>query len=858
MRKFTFILSLLVAFVATAMAQTTYYKPGERKSSFNVGDKVFIYCTTLVPSYGQDRTGFLMDNGSSVDLNKAKPSNLYVTDGDARIWNITACEEMTDDSGNAYHVLNITNGSNSYLGTNGTTDNTEAVNLYVQSFSLTYGGHNLGDDCSSENADETTSTVASSITADNKVWTVRANIGSGDFWNANTNSFATWSSGYPYAFYSVDVADVTPVSLNHIYNGTTFKTETLYAATGSNTADVAAEALSIFGLTAGTPSYSAETVAEGTTISITYTLNSELPFEISNIDGTFGDDVKWYYMDIQRDPTKNVTYDITTDKVLTGNVTTKAARNLFAFAGDPANGFEIYNYVAGANKVFWRADATNGGRVFFTEKSATNGNRWMLTANGTSGYVFRLNGFETGYLNDHQPDMAIWNSSWGATDGGSTIQFTEVTDIATLIENEKPLLAQDITTVVDAAKAKIGTGFGKYSADEEFDGIVTELESFVEGVSSTTTIEELIEKYNTATTLTSHLIMNVPTNGKFYRLKGNTSGKYIKTTAASGKNPMTSDQEIYETTIYLDENGKLMSFATGLYLLIAQNSSGTWNFSHASSSVGAAVFEAGSAEGTFRIAISGRQLYDNGNDNGGTIDAAGAGATGERYDWIVEEMSYLPVKTNSSSINVATFYSPVAISTNTWSQRVKAYTGEIKDGYVTLTQITTESNIKNEWGDDITAIVIPANTPVYLERVTSDTELTSDGCTNLQIVYDFEGTLEEGVVNDFRGTIESKNVEESDIYVLGIGNDAANPVIGLYKAAENYSNGFKAYLPAPETGAQGIAAYGVRYAEGTTAIDEVEAAEAGEQVIYDLTGRRVESISAPGIYIVNGNKVVIK
>ena len=31
-----------------------------------------------------------------------------------------------------------------------------------------------------------------------------------------------------------------------------------------------------------------------------------------------------------------------------------------------------------------------------------------------------------------------------------------------------------------------------------------------------------------------------------------------------------------------------------------------------------------------------------------------------------------------------------------------------------------------------------------------------------------------------------------------------------------------------------------------------------DSVIYDLTGRKVENISAKGIYIVNGNKVLVK
>ncbi len=44
---------------------------------------------------------------------------------------------------------------------------------------------------------------------------------------------------------------------------------------------------------------------------------------------------------------------------------------------------------------------------------------------------------------------------------------------------------------------------------------------------------------------------------------------------------------------------------------------------------------------------------------------------------------------------------------------------------------------------------------------------------------------------------------------------------------------------------------------GDAAVENIKVAE-GEQEIYDLLGRRVEKITAAGIYIVNGKKVVIK
>ena len=44
----------------------------------------------------------------------------------------------------------------------------------------------------------------------------------------------------------------------------------------------------------------------------------------------------------------------------------------------------------------------------------------------------------------------------------------------------------------------------------------------------------------------------------------------------------------------------------------------------------------------------------------------------------------------------------------------------------------------------------------------------------------------------------------------------------------------------------------------TTAIDEVKGENGKVKTIYDLTGRRIDAITAPGIYIVNGKKTLVK
>ena len=85
--------------------------------------------------------------------------------------------------------------------------------------------------------------------------------------------------------------------------------------------------------------------------------------------------------------------------------------------------------------------------------------------------------------------------------------------------------------------------------------------------------------------------------------------------------------------------------------------------------------------------------------------------------------------------------------------------------------------------------------------------------------------------------------------------------VGLYKAQMNggvfLNNANKAYLPATALGnAQGASSLKFNFG-ATTDISGV-AAQQKSEVIYDLYGRKVNSATAPGIYIINGKKVMVK
>ena len=147
--------------------------------------------------------------------------------------------------------------------------------------------------------------------------------------------------------------------------------------------------------------------------------------------------------------------------------------------------------------------------------------------------------------------------------------------------------------------------------------------------------------------------------------------------------------------------------------------------------------------------------------------------------------------------------------------------------------------------------VIPANTGVIL-KLAKGTAATA--------TYTFAYTDAEAaeIENNFLdGSIANRYVA-ADACVLSNGDNG----IGLYGAILNkldntafLNNANKAYLPAPA--GVNAASYSFNYGGGTTAIENVEV-ENTVKVIYDLTGRRVEAITAPGIYIVGGKKVLVK
>ena len=217
---------------------------------------------------------------------------------------------------------------------------------------------------------------------------------------------------------------------------------------------------------------------------------------------------------------------------------------------------------------------------------------------------------------------------------------------------------------------------------------------------------------------------------------------------------------------------------------------------------------------------NGTVAFWNDNDNGSAI------------------LAVKPLEINAAA-DIATYFSETAISIPADLGAEVYYASGINEaGYMGLEQITgvvyPETGIVVRYATDVNVTFAP--------------EIVSPGTATAP-----EGNLLKGTT---KRTLINKDANKA-YYVLGMKDG-----VGFYNAVngknddEFYNGAFKAYLEMPAK--QGTAAfYGFDWA-GTTGIDEVKAESGNVKAIYDLTGRRVEAITAPGIYIVNGKKVLVK
>ncbi len=432
-----------------------------------------------------------------------------------------------------------------------------------------------------------------------------------------------------------------------------------------------------------------------------------------------------------------------------------------------------------------------------------------------------------------------WHGHWfigkGDTEGTTIAKDPEVATLEELFiwtieaytKDEVQIAADELGEYLAQlpAERNIAPGVNNYSQpaeDRDFDEAKAEVQDFYNAITRTTTVAEINEKKAYLEDLESRITINMPENGKFYRVRCAGSGmKYLQSTLDES-NPsdirlkVLSDATGVDATFcYVD--GALLSYTTGLYI-------NAYRFNEVGVKSNVVFTEASNGKvGRYNIEVGGRYIF--GVSDANKIDS-GTGTPDNRdgYTWWLEEVTSLPVTVTSAGW--ATLYAPVALEIPV-VDGLKVYTAaiDIDNGYVNLTEV--EGN------------VIPAETGVMIKAPAE--------------TYNFAvTTTTDELESDFVGSFAKSNMQDGvKTYTL----QAPDGKVGFYRFKGTQAiNGFRAWVEVEN--ASGAQAFRIRFAGETTGIDNVELD--GETVIFDLTGRRIEKIVEKGIYIVNGKKVVIK
>ena len=496
-------------------------------------------------------------------------------------------------------------------------------------------------------------------------------------------------------------------------------------------------------------------------------------------------------------------------------LTVDATKTQNQFAVLSVDGENYYLFSVHANK-FVKSDRTlvagPADAIKFTDASSQGAGRVLVSFKDLDDKHINLGG-------DKQMVIDGWGDGNNQIDAGNAVKFVEAGDF-----NPEAALAM-LSTQVEATYTLIDQTGAAYEGNFVWNGTDGPTVTGAFGATLENVVWDAESKHYTATInfgypvsnkrlgATNETLLTIFNNNKYIRAVDNN----VKVqTAAADVNCLWAIYPSFNEGAF---TFTIMNVATGKYMktnaTAGHDTEGTVVLGDE-----ATVFTIGGdkefkADNLYLSINSERDtdvflgLY--GNTHGGTNVTAVA-------------LSSYPVAVTAAKY--ATFYAPVAV---TVPSGVTAHTVTI-DGKVALLSEALE--------------VIPAYTGVVLYSEAPATYTFEVTSTQVAPIED----------NALEGTVAATNVTGA-AYVLGIDNE----VVGFYTAAMTngawLNNHHKAYLPKVE-GMYAVS-YSFRFGEGATAIENV-VVENASNVIFDLTGRKVEAISAPGIYVVNGKKVLVK
>lgn len=473
--------------------------------------------------------------------------------------------------------------------------------------------------------------------------------------------------------------------------------------------------------------------------------------------------------------------------------------------------------------------------------------------------------------------MGFWADSSSPADPGSNFQF---------ISDNAYYALYYLHASCGGTKVG-GTAIGCYSEESvtDYNNAYNAAANLLEA--ATATDEEYRTAAETLETTFKALERNMPVEGGFYKIR------------SAYKNAEGTEQYSYGGVVYINDENAMMWAKN----YDETSSRAIWNFtpvdggynisslhtgayapSLGSGSQGVAADEAkkytievlDDVTGVLKIKSPDQPMHAQENGNklvgwGGGLNSASA--------WYIEEVDVKTEIGQSITLNTAegedksysTFYSayPVTLPEGVEASVVAA---RADNGQLSMTVITDEYNR-----------VVPAYTAVVLSENKQDASdsSSSSGAVKFSDEASPAEVAEDG--NMLSGTLTTEYIDctapSTFVYSLGRKNNR----VAMYKAYKNYEkitadNGTvtynkvgsssndggyvklganKSYLKVEGQNNAAVAMFSFFFGGGTTDIDGINAVAEAYEAVYDLQGRKLEKVTEPGIYIVNGKKVYV-
>lgn len=438
----------------------------------------------------------------------------------------------------------------------------------------------------------------------------------------------------------------------------------------------------------------------------------------------------------------------------------------------------------------------------------------------SEGFVNPLHADSYGYIVRYQTFTPNSASAW-------TLQYVGESKNIEKIDDEKLAAYAELQTLIAACEPfadKIGTGLNQFTSEDLVPALTAAKEVAAKDIYEYPDMDVTATKDNLKAAKEA-LTINQPETGKFYRIKSVAKNKYVSSVPVADGRESLIDEADATTVFYLSDDKRLTN-SIGVNL-------GS-NARPAGNSLGGSFDFQINNNGYYMIMIASEgegkdkplyPHYDNGDllsydFNGGVYADKLADA------WTLEEVNdeaSQPKITKQMTAQYATVAAPVALNI---PADVKAYTVKVDGEVAKLTEITGG--------------VIPAGVAAVIEKTGAGESYE----------FTFAPSGSTANANDLQGVyVETTIPAENNAYVLANGTKG----VGFYllSETERVLGANKAYLSVPNDAA-GVKAFVLDLGD-LTGINSTEVA--GEEVYYDLQGRRVLK-PVKGIYVTKSGKKV--